>query len=144
MRILAISVLLVAQAAPAFDVASVKPNPGGAGGRAVRSEPGGRLRITNASLRMVMSWAYGVQDSQLAGGPEWVGSERFDFLAKADGNPTTAEMRVMLRSLLVARFKLALHDETRELPVYAADPVAPRWPARSPSHPLGQQLCGDA
>jgi uncharacterized protein (TIGR03435 family) len=68
---------------------------------------------------MVMAWAYGVQDSQLAGGPDWAGTARFDFVAKADGNPSITGMRTMLQSLLVDRFKLAFHDETREVSVYA-------------------------
>jgi len=106
-------------AAPAFDVTSVKPNPGGRQDVQFDPQPGGRLRIINASLRMVMGWAYGVQDVQLSGGPDWMGTARFDFLAKAEGNPTTAQMRTMLRGLLVHHFKLAFHNETRELPVYA-------------------------
>jgi uncharacterized protein (TIGR03435 family) len=54
-------------------------------------QPGRRLHITNASLRMVMAWAYGVQDSQLAGGPDWAGTARFDFVAKAEGNPSITQ-----------------------------------------------------
>ena len=68
---------------------------------------------------MVISWAYGVQNSQLTGGPDWINGARFDFLAKAEGNPTTEQMRVMLRGLLVDRFNLAVHTDTREMPVYS-------------------------
>lgn len=119
MRYLLLATLLFAQSSPKFDVTSVKPNPGTQDFVQFDPQPGGRLRITNASLRMVMGWAYGVQDSQLSGGPEWVGRDRFDFLAKADGNPTTAEMRLMLRSLIADHFKLTVHNETRELAVYS-------------------------
>src|SRR5947209_1058597 len=107
------------QAVPKFEVTSVKPNAGTQQFVNFDLQPGGRLRITNASLRMVMGWAYGVQASQLAGGPDWVGRDRFDFLGKAEGNPTSDETRVMLRSLLADHFKLAFHEETREIPVYA-------------------------
>jgi uncharacterized protein (TIGR03435 family) len=107
------------QAMPKFDVTSVKPNAGTQDFVRFDPQPGGRLSITNASLRMVMGWAYGVQDSQLSGGADWVGRDRFDFLAKAEGNPTTSEMRQMLRALLVDHFKLTFHEETRELPVYS-------------------------
>ena len=131
MRYLLLATLLIGpfdfaqgtQSAPKFDVTSVKPNAGGQEYVKFDPQPGGRLSITNASLRMVMGWAYGVQDTQLAGGPDWVGSARFDFLAKAEGNPTTSEMRVMLRSLLVDHFKLAFHNETRELPVYSLNRI---------------------
>jgi uncharacterized protein (TIGR03435 family) len=52
--------------------------------------------------------------------PGWVGSDHFDIEARAEGNPTKAQLRLMLQSLLADRFKLAAHYETQELPVYAA------------------------
>jgi uncharacterized protein (TIGR03435 family) len=123
MRYVLLAALLLGQAAPKFEVSSVKPNAGTQDFVKFDPQPGGRLSISNASLRMVMGWAYGVQDSQLAGGPDWTGRDRFDFLAKAEGNPTTSEMRVMLRSLLTEHFKLAFHEETREAPVYSLSRV---------------------
>lgn len=136
MRILALLALLLGQSAPAFDVTSVKPNTGSQDFVRFDPQPGGRLRITNASLRMVVGWAYGVQNTQLDGGPDWFNTTRFDFVAKAEGNPTTEEMRLMLRAMLVDRFKLAFHTETREIPVYAltrARPDAKLGPKLSPS-----------
>ena len=126
MRILVLAVVLASfdfaqdrPSAPAFDVTSVKPNTGTQDFVRFDPQPGGRLSITNASLRMVVSWAYGVQNTQLQGGPDWFDSARFDFLAKAEGNPTTEEMRLMLRTMLVDRFQLKFHSETREIPVCA-------------------------
>jgi uncharacterized protein (TIGR03435 family) len=133
MRYLLLAALLLAQSTPAFDVTSVKPNAGTQDFVRFDPQPGGRLQITNTSLRMVVSWAYGVQNTQLVGGPDWFNSARFDFLAKAEGNPTTEEMRLMLRTLIVDRFRLTFHNETREIPVYAL--VRPRPDAR-----LGPQL----
>ena len=63
--------------------------------------------------------AYALQGFQLVGGPSWLDSERFDILAKAEGNPTPDQERLMLRSLLAERFALSVHVETRELPLYA-------------------------
>lgn len=51
--------------------------------------------------------------------PSWFSSDRFDVEAKADGNPTEEQMWSMVRSLLADRFKLRVHLETREVPVYA-------------------------
>ena len=51
--------------------------------------------------------------------PEWVLADRFDIQARASGNPTKGQMRVMMRSLLADRFKLAIHFEAREVPVFA-------------------------
>jgi uncharacterized protein (TIGR03435 family) len=51
--------------------------------------------------------------------PTWVGTARFDILAKAQGNPTKDQMRLMMQSLLADRFKLTVHDEIRQVPVFA-------------------------
>jgi uncharacterized protein (TIGR03435 family) len=126
MRYLLLSVFLLVQSAPAFDVSSVKPNTSGPEAP-VRFEPlpGGRLTTTNTTLRMVAAWAHGVQFFQMVGGPDWVDSARFDISAKVDGNPTTSEMRVMLRELLKDRFKLTLSTGFREMAVYALTVARP-------------------
>lgn len=51
--------------------------------------------------------------------PKWVSSDSFVIEARAPGNPTKDQMRLMVQSLLVERFKLALHFETRNAAVYA-------------------------
>ena len=134
MRYLLLSVLLAVQAAPAFDVSSVKPNTIGPEAP-VRFEPlpGGRLTTTNTTLRMVAAWAHGVQFFQVVGGPDWVDTARFDISARVDGNPTTNEMRVMLRQLLKDRFSLALSTGSREMPVYALTVARPGSAQLKPS-----------
>ncbi len=106
----------------AFEVASVKPNKSGDGRVMLGMQPGGRFNATNVPLRLLLRQAFNVQDFQIVGGPDWLGSDRFDVVAKApDGVEFTADaMRPMLRSLLVERFKLAFHNETRDMPVYRA------------------------
>jgi uncharacterized protein (TIGR03435 family) len=70
-------------------------------------------------------FAYQIQESQLVGAPDWIGTERFDIAAKAPGDvpPTpfggTLPEALMLRSLLEDRFKFTLHRETRDMPIYA-------------------------
>ena len=117
---------LVAQApaGPAFDVVSIKRNKSGEvnGGTSVR--PGGVYLATNVPLRLLVFGAYGpLHGVQVTGGPGWMNSDRFDIVAKVDGNPSTEvfrdQARLMLRTLLADRFKLVLHNETRELPTYA-------------------------
>jgi uncharacterized protein (TIGR03435 family) len=46
-------------------------------------------------------------------------SERYDIIAKGEGNATVDQLREMLRTLLADRFDLKFHPETKELPVYA-------------------------
>jgi bla regulator protein blaR1 len=105
--------------APAFEVASVKPNKTGDGRVMLGLQPG-RFNATNVPLRMLLRQAFNVQDFQIVGGPDWLGSDRFDIIAKApDGDFNADVMRPMLQSLLVERFKLGFHKETRDMPIYA-------------------------
>ncbi len=103
---------------PEFAVASIKPNKtnccvsGGVGN--------GGSSNTDVTLKMLIATAYRVQEFQIYGGPGWIGSDRFDVEAKAE-NPKADfdELRLMLQSLLEDRFRLKLHRETKESPVYA-------------------------
>jgi uncharacterized protein (TIGR03435 family) len=110
-------------AAPAFEVASIKPsNPDPSNPLSalplILPAPGGRLTATNVPLKNLVLAAYELQDFQLVGGPSWVTSRRFDINAKA-ANPdaTMKDMAAMLKTLLADRFQLMAHTETREVPV---------------------------
>ena len=102
---------------PAFEVASIKPNNSGDPGMRMQAPPG-RFTATNVTLRLLIRTAYRVQDFQISGGPTWLNADRFDIEAKADGNPSPDQLSSMLRALLTDRFKLMVHNDTRELPVY--------------------------
>ena len=104
--------------AAAFEVASVKPNKSGERGGSLPMPISGRLTARNVSLKRLMSEAYHIQTFQITG-PGRLDSERFDILAKAEGNPTYDQMMPMLQTLLVDRFQLKTHRETKELPLYA-------------------------
>src|SRR6476620_6585992 len=94
---------------PSFEVASVKPNKTGDGRIALFFQPGGRFQATGVTLRMLVAAAYGtpqpLADSLLIGGPNWIGSDRFDIIAKAEGDPQPGPqgppptMFLMLRTL---------------------------------------------
>ena len=100
-----------------FEVATIKRNNSADDNRSVRGN-GGRLTITNNQLRNIIRNGWGLQDFQIIGGPDWMNTERWDIVAKAEGNPGP-QMMVMLQNLLADRFKLVAHKETRELPIYA-------------------------
>ena len=111
---------------PRFEVASVKPSKSGEPFARLVVLPGGRYDATNVPLRTIIRSAYQLQDFQLIGGPDWIGSERFDIAAKAESDLTPRPlegtpdpMQMMLRALLAERFNLKVHLEQRELPVYA-------------------------
>jgi uncharacterized protein (TIGR03435 family) len=115
---------------PAFEAASVKQNKSGDSTNFVRVQPGGRFTATNMTLRSLVAFAFGASGQrlpgfQLAGGPNWIDTDRFDIVAKAPDDPAPGatgpapEMLAMARALLTERFKLTVHHEARELPVYA-------------------------
>ena len=121
---LAISTLLAfgqpGAAPPAFEVASVRihkaasaEEPGN--GRWMQTSPGG-LTIRNAKLLWCLGWAYDERDWLILG-PEWINSERYDIVAKTGGAVPLSQLKLMLQTLLVERFKLVLHRETKEFPV---------------------------
>jgi uncharacterized protein (TIGR03435 family) len=107
-----------------FEVASVKPNRGD-GPTESGTQPGGRVTMINVPVRMLIRSAYQVQDEQIVDAPNWINTEHFDVVAKAAAEiprPTPdnpGPLPSLMRSLLVERFKLAVHRETREFPAYA-------------------------
>jgi len=121
-----------------FEVASIKPSAPDAQGSGIQFMPGGGLRMTNITLKQMITFAYGVQDFQVLGGPGWINSERYDVLAKPETSSDAGDapmnagkmtdeqfrtaqerMRARLQPLLAERFQLASHRETKEQPVYA-------------------------
>jgi bla regulator protein blaR1 len=105
-----------------FEVASIKPSDPSAGHNVqVQMAPGGRFVAKNLSIKMLIQQAYDVRDFQITGGPGWIGSERYDIVAKAEGDEEVRreQIKLMLQALLADRFKMTLHRDTKELPVYA-------------------------
>jgi uncharacterized protein (TIGR03435 family) len=153
---------------PAFDVAAIKPAADTQAFSFSYVQPGGRYIGQNMSLRLLIKTAYGVHDSQIVSGPSWIDSDRWDINAKAEGFKDRASFRdtsrLMVRPLLADRFKLAIHHELRELPVYAlvvarangefgpsfrrndghdcAGPVPPIPPAEGAAETTGPMPCG--
>jgi uncharacterized protein (TIGR03435 family) len=72
---------------------------------------------TNITLQTLIQDAYGIQNDQISGGPNWLNSETFDIEAKTD--QSKGKWPALLQALLADRFKLAFHHETKELAVYA-------------------------
>ena len=111
-------------APPAFEVASVKPSPPGATvGRgdglhrqAINAEPGS-LTMRNVSMSSAIRWAYDVPEFQISG-PAWINAERYNIVAKAAEAAPEAQLRLMLRTLLADRFRLAVHHEEKVMPYY--------------------------
>ena len=113
-------------ASATFEVASVKPsNPDPnnplAGIALPLPLPGGRFSAANTPLRMLIAMAYELQqDAQLVGGPPALMASKYDIMAKTVGGVTLTQKDLpgLLRTLLADRFKLKVHTESRELPIY--------------------------
>lgn len=103
----------------AFEVASIRRNTSGDPQATLAPQSGGRLTATNVTLALLVRFAYDLPKFQVSGGPRWIDADRFDVIAKAEGDPSVQQQRLMLRQLLVDRFKLRTHTEARMLPIYA-------------------------
>ena len=106
----------------AFDAASVKVN------TSVDPRTGGRLAGTNFAMTNETLWrligeAYADPQAlprfRIVGGPNWIDTEHFDVEAVGANPLDRRQAELMLRTLLAERFKLAVHMETRQLPVLA-------------------------
>jgi uncharacterized protein (TIGR03435 family) len=102
-----------------FEVASIHPNNSGGDNTHINRDEG-HVTFTNASLKTLIRNGYEILSFQLTGGPGWLDSDKFDIEAKAGGGETMSdgEFKEAIRNLLADRFRLKVHWETREGPVY--------------------------
>jgi uncharacterized protein (TIGR03435 family) len=110
------------QSPQAFEVAVIRPSlvaPNA--GTSFNVFEGGRLRITNEPVKLLIRTAFRIQNAQIAGGPAWLDTDRYDIEAKTGRpeKPGPGQMSPLLQSLLTDRFDLKFHREIRELSVYA-------------------------
>ena len=116
---------------PSFDVATIKPNKSDSNRSNLDLQPGGRFVALNVSLMALISVAYGdpppLPPNRLVTNAQWIGgvrgggyatADRFDIIAKADGELTREQLPAALRRLLADRFQLVVHHDVKELPVY--------------------------
>jgi uncharacterized protein (TIGR03435 family) len=112
-------VAAAADAAPSFEAADVHASP-------YRRFPdmdqgslrGDRYVLRQATMVDLIATAYGVDQSSVQGGPNWLERDRFDVIAKAPAGTPPATLKLMLKSLLAERFKLVIHPGDKPLPAY--------------------------
>jgi uncharacterized protein (TIGR03435 family) len=109
---------------PGFEVASVKPDKSGFGPRILLTADG--LTATKVTVKFLIKEAYGVEDDEISGAPNWLDSETYDVDAKVSSADLAALEKLderqrmrMLQPLLAERFQLKVRRETKEIPVYA-------------------------
>src|SRR5271163_4521995 len=100
----------IASAVPVYDVASIKPNKSENGLFRMMFEQDGFSGVS-VTLRMLIRTAYGVEDDQILGAPNWLNSDKFDIEARMDSSVAdglrklsdderNVEKRRMLQALL--------------------------------------------
>jgi uncharacterized protein (TIGR03435 family) len=150
------SVECVAQAAAKkpleFEAASVRKSAPGARPRGwnllspmSNEQPRSGLLSVNAHLSDLIRFSYDIKDGGIANEmrktlPEWAGE--YDIAARAEGIPTRKQLREMMRQLLLERFKLRAHYETRKLPVKIVRLAKPGWLGPGITVHPADQPCG--
>src|SRR5262245_49959287 len=116
---------------PSFEVASIKPYDRAVAGSpfvGFRVQTGGRLIATRVTLKMLMAFAYRVPDFQILEGPNWIDTDEWEVVAKAEDGAVPRESQapdpnvpdtvaLMVQSLLDERFQVRLHRQSRNLPI---------------------------
>lgn len=102
---------------PTFEAAFIKANTT-ASNNSSSNGTKGQIVMVNQSLRRLVERAYNVKPFQVMA-PDWLEGLKFDITAKYPEDTKNSDRPAMLRTLLEERFKLATHNETKELPAYA-------------------------
>jgi uncharacterized protein (TIGR03435 family) len=142
-----------------FDVISIHPEKDAnadmgvnvpLGGDDTYSDTSGVFRATNSPLAGLISFAYKISTAQrdvfAASLPQWAQNQGFNIEARTDNQHVTKDqMRLMVRSMLIERFGLKVHYETRDVSVYAAEMIKPGvlGPGLRP-HPADDSCSGPA
>ena len=105
---------------PSFEVATIKPSKPGQKGKGFGFN-GHEVLTINTNLDDLLALAYGVHTKQIVNAPGWANTDLYDVvgLPDAPGRPDIKQMGIMVQKLLVNRFQLKIHRETRVLSVYA-------------------------
>jgi len=128
--------LASASAQSAFEVASVKPvDPKTQHPSDLKVYPGGRVVLRGFPLKTLICTAFELANWQLSGGEPWVENDKYDIEAKPPESvqPTIQNLRYtwweiddprlreMLKALLIDRFQLKVHRETKTGEVYVLE-----------------------
>jgi uncharacterized protein (TIGR03435 family) len=110
-----------APAAPAFEVATIRPvDPQPNEGRYFRMESANRFIAKSYTVKLLIAAAYDLNPKAITGGQQWIDSDRFDISAVTPGDvrPTRDQQMAMLRTLLTERFQLTFHRQQKQFAIY--------------------------
>lgn len=109
---------------PGYEVATIKPtDPNHPGGGFTLQ--GRHLVARNFTVEGLITLAYNLHTTQVAGAPDWIKTDHFDMdvLPDHEGLPSLEQARGIVRKLLADRFALKFHYDTKELSVYVLSVV---------------------
>src|SRR5215471_19065917 len=143
--VLAFAIGVWAQEAKLIEVSSIKPSRNTMTASNLDSVRG-RLTATNITVRELIRLAYGVRDYQIGQAPNWIDSERFDIAMKSAGGDgkSPEELKSLVRELLVDRFQLTAHRESKQMAVFllVVSKDGPRLKAHNDAGPRTRGGCG--
>ena len=93
------------QSSQGFQV--IKPHTDGAG-----------YTASYVPVKLMIAFMYRIPARQIVGGPHWLEEDRYDIEAKADKRYSVDDLNTMYQNLLVNRFHLKFHIETKEANAY--------------------------
>jgi len=113
-------VRMAANANPAFEVATIKPSDPNRPGK-VFTVRGPDVVTINTTFSDLITMAYDIHARQLVGLPAWAESDKYDITGRPEspGQPSVAQLKIMIQKLLADRFQLQFHRDKKELSVYA-------------------------
>jgi uncharacterized protein (TIGR03435 family) len=103
---------------PSFDVASVRQETSGEQPSNNWSNSPGRISYQNSQILQLIRAAYGDFSLRVEGFPDWTRDDRYDIEVRFPADTPGPVTQLMLRQLLVERFKMVVRLETRQVPVY--------------------------
>jgi uncharacterized protein (TIGR03435 family) len=111
---------MAAYANPVFEVATIKPSAPNDPSDGFHTR-GRHIFIENQTVNKMVAFAYGLNGKQIAGGPVWLDTDRFDIdgVPDVEGTPSLKQQQGMVKKLLTDRFGMTFHREKKELSVYA-------------------------
>ncbi len=110
---------MAADSNPSFEVATIKPTKPDEQ-RKLFGVRGNHFTTINTSLTDLITFAYGVQQKEVVGQPEWMDKDKWDIEAQPDvpGAPNRQQVTTMVQKLLADRFQLKFHKDSKELSAY--------------------------
>jgi uncharacterized protein (TIGR03435 family) len=109
-----------------YGVVSIRPSQPGPHSSGIDTGPQGGVQTRATTVMQLLTYAYGVRDAQVVGGPPWIRTDRFDVTFTPDRPGTTADSgaslapnRQRMQAVLRDRFSMTLRPETRNLSTYA-------------------------